>query len=121
MPSFRALNPSSSTASAIPRSKSGQAWQTAARARSSCPDIATCPDCLHDTFDPTNRRYLYPFTNCTNCGPRFSIIESLPYDRPNTTMKHFPMCPECRAEYEDPLDRRFHAQPNACPVCGPHT
>jgi hydrogenase maturation protein HypF len=84
------------------------------------PDIATCPDCLHDTFDPTNRRYLYPFTNCTNCGPRFSIIESLPYDRPNTTMKHFPMCSECRAEYEDPLNRRFHAQPNACPVCGPH-
>ena len=83
------------------------------------PDIATCPDCLHDIFDPTNRRYLYPFTNCTNCGPRFSIIESLPYDRPNTTMKHFAMCPDCRAEYEDPLDRRFHAQPNACPSLRP--
>jgi hydrogenase maturation protein HypF len=84
------------------------------------PDIATCPDCLHDIFDLTNRRYLYPFTNCTNCGPRFSIIEGLPYDRPNTTMKYFPMCDECRAEYENPLDRRFHAQPNACPKCGPH-
>ena len=84
------------------------------------PDTATCPDCLHDLFDPTNRRYLYPFTNCTNCGPRFSIIESLPYDRPNTTMKHFPMCEHCREEYENPLDRRFHAQPNACSVCGPH-
>lgn len=84
------------------------------------PDLATCPDCLQDIFDPSNRRYRYPFTNCTNCGPRFSIIESLPYDRPNTTMRHFPLCPECRAEYENPLDRRFHAQPNACPICGPH-
>jgi hydrogenase maturation protein HypF len=84
------------------------------------PDIATCPDCLEEIFDPTARRYLYPFTNCVNCGPRFTIIESLPYDRPNTTMKHFPMCDECRAEYEDPLDRRFHAQPIACPHCGPH-
>ncbi|MEO8285211.1 MAG: carbamoyltransferase HypF [Chloroflexota bacterium] len=84
------------------------------------PDIATCPDCLRDVFDPTNRRYLYPFTNCTNCGPRFTIIEGLPYDRGMTTMKHFPMCEHCQAEYENPLDRRFHAQPNACPVCGPH-
>ena len=83
------------------------------------PDIATCPDCLAEIFDPSNRRYLYPFTNCTNCGPRFTIINSLPYDRPNTTMKDFIMCPACRAEYENPLDRRFHAQPNACPVCGP--
>jgi hydrogenase maturation protein HypF len=83
------------------------------------PDIATCPDCLRELFDPANRRYLYPFTNCTNCGPRFSIIEALPYDRPNTTMQRFGMCDECRAEYENPLDRRFHAQPNACPVCGP--
>jgi len=83
------------------------------------PDIATCPDCLQDIFDSTNRRYLYPFTNCTNCGPRFTIIESLPYDRANTTMKKFAMCPRCREEYENPRDRRFHAQPNACPDCGP--
>ncbi len=83
------------------------------------PDIAVCEDCLRDIFDPQNRRYLYPFTNCTNCGPRFSIIEALPYDRTNTSMHKFKMCDECRAEYENPLDRRFHAQPNACPVCGP--
>jgi hydrogenase maturation protein HypF len=84
------------------------------------PDIATCPDCLADISNPSNRRYQYPFTNCTNCGPRFSIIRSLPYDRPNTTMREFHMCPACRSEYENPLDRRFHAQPNACPTCGPH-
>jgi hydrogenase maturation protein HypF len=84
------------------------------------PDIATCPDCLKEIFDPANRRYLYPFTNCTNCGPRFTIIENLPYDRPNTTMRIFPMCPNCQREYDDPKDRRFHAQPNACPECGPH-
>ncbi len=84
------------------------------------PDIATCSECLREVFDRANRRYLYPFTNCTNCGPRFSIIESLPYDRCNTSMKKFEMCPECRREYDDPSDRRFHAQPNACPVCGPY-
>ncbi len=84
------------------------------------PDIATCSDCLREIFDAANRRYLYPFTNCTNCGPRFTIIESLPYDRANTTMKNFEMCQECRSEYQNPLDRRFHAQPNACPSCGPH-
>jgi hydrogenase maturation protein HypF len=83
------------------------------------PDIATCPDCLREIFDPANRRYRYPFTNCTNCGPRFTIIESLPYDRPNTTMKSFAMCLDCRAEYHNPANRRFHAQPNACPSCGP--
>ncbi len=83
------------------------------------PDVATCVDCLREVRDPGDRRYSYPFVNCTNCGPRFTIVESLPYDRPNTTMRGFIMCSKCRGEYEDPLDRRFHAQPNACPVCGP--
>ncbi len=83
------------------------------------PDIATCGECLADFTDPGNRRYGYAFTNCTNCGPRYTIIRDIPYDRPNTTMAAFEMCAECRAEYEDPANRRFHAQPNACPVCGP--
>lgn len=83
------------------------------------PDISTCDDCIKEIFDPNDRRYLYPFTNCTNCGPRFSIIKSLPYDRANTTMSEFEMCPECNAEYTDPMNRRFHAEPIACPKCGP--
>jgi hydrogenase maturation protein HypF len=84
------------------------------------PDLATCPDCLHDIQDPSNRRHRYPFTNCTHCGPRYSILEQLPYDRPNTTMRVFGMCRACKSEYTDPANRRFHAQPNACPQCGPH-
>ena len=83
------------------------------------PDVATCKPCLDELLDPGDRRYRYPFTNCTNCGPRFTIIEDMPYDRPKTTMRSFKMCPQCQAEYDNPLDRRFHAQPNACPQCGP--
>ena len=83
------------------------------------PDVSVCDDCLREMFDPTDRRYLYPFINCTNCGPRFTIIEDIPYDRPKTTMAQFELCRACRTEYEDPLDRRFHAQPVACPDCGP--
>ena len=83
------------------------------------PDIATCDDCKQEIFSPTDRRFHYPFTNCTNCGPRFTIIEDIPYDRPKTTMRQFKMCPRCQQEYADPLNRRFHAQPNACPQCGP--
>jgi hydrogenase maturation protein HypF len=93
--------------------------QTGAKTSLVLPDSATCSDCTREIFDPANRRYQYPFTNCTNCGPRFSIIQALPYDRANTTMRAFEMCPACAAEYHDPRDRRFHAQPNACPACGP--
>ncbi|GBD93845.1 carbamoyltransferase HypF [bacterium BMS3Abin05] len=83
------------------------------------PDIGLCEDCLRELFDLSNRRYRYPFINCTHCGPRYTIVYKIPYDRPNTSMRVFPMCPDCEREYHDPADRRFHAQPNACPVCGP--
>ena len=83
------------------------------------PDICICPDCLRELFDPRDRRYHYPFINCTNCGPRFTIVKDIPYDRPKTTMAVFHMCPSCEGEYHNPNDRRFHAQPNACPTCGP--
>ncbi|HBH36585.1 MAG TPA: carbamoyltransferase HypF, partial [Gammaproteobacteria bacterium] len=83
------------------------------------PDQASCAECEDELFDVTNRRDHYPFINCTQCGPRYSIIETMPYDRSNTSMVDFPLCARCRREYENPLDRRFHAEPNACPECGP--
>ena len=83
------------------------------------PDISICTDCLRELLDPQDRRYRFPFINCTNCGPRFTIIEDVPYDRPKTSMKAFPMCPDCEREYHDIENRRYHAQPDCCPACGP--
>jgi hydrogenase maturation protein HypF len=105
----------------VPRAFVIQESDTAgAPAATVLPDIATCADCLREMFDPIDRRYRYPFTNCTNCGPRYSILESLPYDRVRTTLKRFALCDRCQCEFDDPRDRRFHAQPTACPACGPH-
>src|SRR5262249_26132360 len=98
----------------IVASKRGEAVRTLIS-----PDVATCPDCLLELFDRKDRRYGYPFINCTNCGPRFTIVRDIPYDRPYTSMAPFRMCRACQAEYDDPLNRRFHAQPNACWECGP--
>ncbi len=110
----KVIEPTGTTAFLITPSRAG-AVKTAIT-----PDAATCKACLADMFDVNNRRYRYPFTNCTHCGPRYTITKALPYDRPQTSMALFPMCKACLTEYKDPLDRRFHAQPNACPACGPH-
>jgi hydrogenase maturation protein HypF len=108
------LDPTGLTGFTIRQSDGASAKQTGV-----LPDLATCDDCLAEMLNPANRRSGYPFTNCTHCGPRYTIIEDIPYDRPNTTMREFDLCSDCRREYEDPLDRRFHAQPIACPACGP--
>lgn len=112
--SVQAIPPRHETAFVITPSASSSQRQTLI-----APDVATCPDCLRELLDPADRRFGYPFINCTNCGPRFTIVQDVPYDRHNTTMRSFALCPACRAEYDDPADRRFHAQPNACPACGP--
>lgn len=112
--SSRSVSPENFTDFAISPSEPGAVKSTLIS-----PDISICPDCLAELFNPDDRRYRYPFINCTNCGPRYTIIDDIPYDRPNTSMKHFKMCAACQAEYDDPENRRFHAQPNACPVCGP--
>ncbi len=108
------LAPRGDAAFTIARSRAGDAPHTMVS-----PDVATCPDCLRELADPADRRHRHPFITCTNCGPRFTIITGLPYDRPATTMAGFPLCPACAREYRDPRDRRFHAQPIACPDCGP--
>lgn len=110
---------------AVPVRASGEFQIVASQARDKAstlisPDLSICAECLHELFDPDDRRFGYPFINCTNCGPRFTITKDIPYDRPLTTMASFTMCATCRAEYDDPLNRRFHAQPNACAACGPH-
>jgi hydrogenase maturation protein HypF len=112
--SVREVDPQGEDTFRIARSRDG-----GGRSALVSPDVATCADCLAEIADPAARRYRYPFTNCTNCGPRFTITTTVPYDRPNTTMAAFPMCPDCAAEYADPTDRRFHAQPICCPACGP--
>ena len=114
-----ASNPRSWSPSGYAGFEIRESIDTGAKTAFVLPDIATCADCLREIFDPSDRRHLYAFTNCTHCGPRFSIIESLPYDRANTSMKGFKMCVKCKAEYHSPRNRRFHAQPNCCPNCGP--